>query len=242
MKPKMRRLVKSPRWYLFVLLLLPACLEPQVEQPRQPVTRHFQQEPADRGVGVLGPQSLHAKGEQRVLMVAVRFPDVTPKFSLADIKERAVKRLGVYVREQSYGLTWITPDFVGWVPLKDPIAQYRISPDNFQVDRRRVRKLIEDTMTALEGKVDFSRYQHMLIIPGVSTLPGRGYGMICYCANPGMLTGVRGNPRYVTLTSKGGETFSGGIFVGTENAHLGMFAHDFFHALGGVDHGRRLVP
>jgi hypothetical protein len=242
MNPIMRRLVKKAWRHLFVLSLLPACLGPQVEHPKQPVTRHFQQDAADWAKGVLGPQSPHAKGEQHVLMVAVQFPDVKPKFSLADIKERAVKRLGVYVKEQSYGLTWIKPDFMGWVPLPDPIAEYRISPDNFQVDRNRVRKLIEDTMTAMEGKVDFSRYQHMLVIPGAPTLPGRGYGMICYCANPGMLTGVRGNPRYVTLRSKGGETFSGGVFVGTENAHLGMFAHDFFHALGGVYQGKRLVP
>ena len=114
------------------------------------------------------------------------------------------------------------------------ISAYRVSPNNFRVDRRRVRKLIEDTMTAVEKRgVDFSDYDHMLIIPGVVTLPGRGYGMICYCGNPGMLTGVRRNPRFVTLRSRGGQSFSGGVFVGTENAPLGMFAHDFFHALGG---------
>lgn len=190
----------------------------------------------------LGPQSLGAKGEQNVLMVAVRFPDVKPKFSLDHIRERAVRRLNMYVNEQSYGLTRINPHFMGWVSLPDSISEYRVSPNNFQVDRGKVRKLIEDTMTAIEKKLEFSQYQHMLIIPGAFTLPGRGYGMICYCANPGMLTGVRGNPRYVTLRSKGGKEFSGGIFVGTENAHLGMFAHDFFHALGGVYAGKRLVP
>ena len=190
----------------------------------------------------LGLQSLSAKGEQNVLMVAVRFPDVKPKFSLDQIRERAVRRLNMYVTEQSYGLTRINPHFMGWVSLPDSISEYRVSPNNFQVDRGKVRKLIEDTMTAIEKKVEFSQYQHMLIIPGAFTLPGRGYGMICYCANPGMLTGVRGNPRYVTLRSKGGKEFSGGIFVGTENAHLGMFAHDFFHALGGVYAGKRLVP
>lgn len=66
--------------------------------------------------------------------------------------------------------------------------------------------------------------------------------MICYCANPGMLTGVKREPKFVTLTSKGGKEFNGGILVGAENAHLGMFAHDFFHALGGVHKRKRLVP
>ena len=117
-----------------------------------------------------------------------------------------------------------------------------MSPDKFQVDLGRVRKLVEDAMTAVEARIDFSLYDHMLIIPGASTLPGKGYGMICYCANPGMLTGVRRNTAFVTLRAQGGETFSGGVFVAAENAHLGMFAHDFFHALGGLQHGKRLVP
>ena len=56
------------------------------------------------------------------------------------------------------------------------------------------------------------------------------------------IAGVRGNPRYLTLRSRGGKEFSGGVFVGTENAPLGMFAHDFFHALGGVYGNKRMVP
>jgi hypothetical protein len=190
----------------------------------------------------LGPQSDRARGEQRVLMVAIRFPDVEPRVPLGRIQQTVVEDLSEYVKDQSYGRTWVKPRFIGDVSLPQSISQYRVSPNNFQVDRRRVRKLIEDTMTAVENKVDFSEFQHMLIIPRAMTLPGQGYGMMCYCANPGMLTGVRGMPRYVTLRSQSGKEFSGGIFVGTENAPLGMFAHDFFHALGGVQGNKRLVP
>ena len=57
-----------------------------------------------------------------------------------------------------------------------------------------------------------------------------------------MLSGVRKNIRYVPLESKGGQTFRDGVCVATENAHLGMFAHDFFHALGGIYKNIRLVP
>ncbi len=66
--------------------------------------------------------------------------------------------------------------------------------------------------------------------------------MICYCANPGMLTGVRDKLAFTTLRSRNGKEFDGGVFVGAENAHLGMYAHDFFHALGGIERGRRLAP
>jgi M6 family metalloprotease-like protein len=198
-----------------------------------------------KGVGenpVLGPQSQMAKGELRILMAAVRFPDVEPTFPLERIRKKVEVDLDRYVKEQSYGQAWLKADFRGWVRLPDPISSYKVSPYNFQVDRNRVRKLVEDTMTALEREVDFSQYQHILIIPAAQTTPGKGYGMICYCANPGMLTGTRRNPDYVTLKSKSGKEFQGGVFVGTENANLGMYAHDFFHALGGIYGKQRLVP
>ena len=194
------------------------------------------------GNNFLDPQSRLSKGEQHVLMLAVRFPDAEPTVPLERIRNKAVIDLNEYIKEQSFGLTWVKADFRGWIKLPDPLSKYNVSPYNFKVDRTRVRKLIEDSMTAVEKEVDFSKYQHILIIPGVHTTPGKGYGMLCYCANPGMLTGVRRNLAYATLRSKGGKEFRGGVFVGAENAHLGMFAHDFFHALGGLHENRRLVP
>jgi hypothetical protein len=190
----------------------------------------------------LGPQSKQATGELSVLMVAVRFPDAKPGMTLDRIKTRVTGDLDRYIREQSYGQAWVKADFRGWVDLPDSLEKYKVSPYNFKVDRTRVRKLVEDTMTALEGDVDFSRYQHILIVPGVNTTPGKGYGMICYCANPGMLTGVKGKLAFTTVRSRAGKEFDGGVFVGAENAHLGMYAHDFFHALGGIEQGRRLAP
>lgn len=190
----------------------------------------------------VGPQSDRGRGEQRVLMVVTQFADVAPTIPLERVRQKVVEDLDRYVRAQSYGLAWVKADFRGYVRLPDALSAYNVSPYNFQVDRRRVRKLVEDTMSAVEDKVDFGAYDHMLIIPGVLTMPGKGYGMLCYCANPGMLTGVRSDPAFVTLVSKNGKKFNGGVFVGAENAHLGMFAHDFFHALGGVHGKKRLVP
>lgn len=193
---------------------------------------------------ILGPQSTQAVGEKKVLTVAVRFPDATPSVPLDDVKRKVLVSLANYVHEQSYGLASISVDFRGYVMLPDSLERYKVSPYNFKVDRTRVRKLIEDTMTALESDVDFARYDHMLIIPAVHTKPGKGYGMLCYCANPGMLSGVtkRNVPEYHALRSKGGREFRGGIFVGAENAHLGMFAHDYFHALAGIHEKKRLAP
>jgi len=196
------------------------------------------------GEDSLGPQSMQAIGEKHVLMVVVRFPDALPTTPIEILKKRVVSGFNAYVVEQSYGLASIKADFRGYVMLPEPLSNYKVSPYNFRVDKGRVRKIIEDTMTAIEKDIDFSIYDHMLIIPAVHTMPGQGYGMICYCANPGMLSGIikRYVPRYETLRSKGGKEFKGGVFVGAENAHLGMFAHDYFHALGGIHEGKRLVP
>lgn len=195
-------------------------------------------------VGILGPQSRQAQGQKNVLIVVVRFPDATPSTPIEVLKKRVVFGLDSYVSEQSYGIASIKADFRAYVMLPKPVADYKVSPYNFRVDKTRVRRLIEDALTAIERDVDFSIYDHMLIIPAVRTTPGQGYGMICYCANPGMLSGVTKKhvPRYETLRSAGGKAFRGGVFVATENANVGMFAHDYFHALGGIYEGKRLVP
>jgi hypothetical protein len=200
----------------------------------------------------LGLQSTQAIGEKRVLIVAVRFPDAAPTVPIEMVKRRAVSGLNAYVAEQSYGLASINADFRGYIALPSSLSKYKVSQYNNQVDAGRVRKLVEDTMTTLENEVEFSSYDHILIIPAVFTTAGTGYGMICYCANPGMLTeisktyGVRSRgrePQYEILRSRGGKQFKGGVFVGAENAHLGMFAHDYFHALGGIyGRGQRFAP
>jgi hypothetical protein len=234
--------------YTFVLILTILLLgcqeipvkgmqeEPMLKSPTKPV----KEDP------VLGPQSQQSLGEQRVLVVAVRFPDLQPRLSLQQIRRRAVDDLNHYVREQSYGLTWVKADFRGWVTLPDSLPKYRIRPYNFEVDLTRLRKLIQDTMTAIENEVDFSQYHHMLIIPGAFTGRGKGYGMICLCANPGMLGTVRKRGyyyrRYVMVDSKGGKPFQGGISIAAENAHPGMFPYDFLYYLGGLYENRRLVP
>ncbi|MDP1989420.1 MAG: hypothetical protein Q8K00_00230 [Syntrophales bacterium] len=227
--------------HAFFLLTIQGCTGPQVMGPQE---ENFFSTPIRESQerNILGVQSGRAKGEIKLLVAVARFPDVQPRVPLRQIERTVVQELNDYVKDQSYGKAWVKAEFMGYVSLPDSISAYRISPNNFDVDRGRVRKLIEDTMTAVESRVDFSQYHNMLIVPAAMTQPGKGYGMMCYCANPGMLTGVRGNPRFVTLHSRGGKTFSGGVFVGTENAPLGMFAHDFFHALGGVSDNKRLVP
>jgi hypothetical protein len=64
------------------------------------------------------------------------------------------------------------------------------------------------------------------------------YGMMGYCAYPGMLGWADTSP----FASEGGEVIGNGVAVYCENAHVGVLAHDLLHILGGTVGGRRVVP
>ncbi len=190
------------------------------------------------GVG----DAVSVRGPQRMLVVAVRFPGTAPGLSLPQIEEKA-GRVDRYLRAASYGKTWLGPRLVGWYDMPSPIEQYRVSPFNYQVDRGRVRRLLADALGAARRESDPLAYDVVWIVVGVRTRPGEGYGMIAYCANPGMLSGVRrGRAALETVELPGGGSFSGPAIVSAENAHVGHIAHDLLHALGGARDGRRVVP
>ena len=191
------------------------------------------------GVREAGPplRAQAALGVQRVLVLAVSFPDVPSVPALGRVKDRMLDRVAAYYAEASWGKTQLRGDVRGWYRLPRPLAEYEVSPYNIQVDRRRVRRLVEDAFSAAETEVAFERYDHVIVVVGVTTRPGVGYGMIAYSANPGMLTvGVfrYGGARMQTVVTRGGQRFSGGIIVVAQNAHPGHVVHDLAHALGGV--------
>ena len=69
-----------------------------------------------------------------------------------------------------------------------PLDDYKVSPHNVEVDRRRVRLLVEDALNAAPKDVALGQYDHIILVVGAETRPGIGYGMIAYSANPGMLS------------------------------------------------------
>jgi M6 family metalloprotease-like protein len=118
-----------------------------------------------------------------------------------------------------------------------------VSASNFEVDPARVRRLVSEALSAAARKVRIADFTQVYIVVGVETMPGTGYGMITYAANPGMLSGVRsGRARMETIQLDDGTRFDRGIVVSAETAHVGHVAHDMLHAFGGARDGRRAVP
>ena len=182
-------------------------------------------------------------GDQKLLSIAVRFAAAAPAYTLDEIRQKA-DRLNQYIRGASFGKTRIDTHVVGWYELPGRLSDYRVSPFNFRVDPARVRKLLVGALGAARADgTDPSTYSHVWIVVGVTTRPGEGYGMIAYCANPGMLSTVRhGRARMETIGLPDGGTYGGSVIVSAENAHVGHVAHDLLHALGGVHDGMRVVP
>lgn len=184
-------------------------------------------------------------GAQRTLVVAVRFPGTTPGVGLEQVQDK-IARVDGYIRQASYGKAWLEPKLAGWYDLPAHIDAYKVSPFNYKVDPERVRRLVVDALDAVRRDETLSGYDLVWILVGAFTRPGEGYGMVCYAANPGMLSKSSGRgefrPKLETLQLADGEAFSKPITVSTENALVGHVVHDLLHALGGVKQGRRVLP
>lgn len=190
-------------------------------------------------------RSQYALGAQRVLVLAVSFPGVPTDMPLRKVKERALDNVADYYAKASYGKTTITGEVKGWYQLPRPLEDYRVSPYNINVDPARVRQLLEDAFSAAEKEVSFNQYNHIIVVVGVRTSPGVGYGMIAYSANPGMLQkGLmrKGRAKMDTIITRGGQSFNRGIIVVAQNALLGHIVHDLAHAMGGTVEGKRPIP
>jgi len=195
--------------------------------------------------GTLQPmRAQFALGVQRALVLAVSFPNIKPDKSISAIGDHVLEKTADYYAKASYGKTTLIGEVKGWYPLPRPLDDYKVSPNNTDVDRNRVRLLVEDSLNAAEKDVVLSQYNHIIIVVGVETTPGVGYGMIAYCANPGMLTSLMryGSARMQTIATRGGQQFAGGIIVVAQNAHQGHIVHDLAHALGGATEGKRPIP
>lgn len=175
-------------------------------------------------------------GEQRVLVIMVRFPGIEPAFSIDQMRVKYFERLDAYLRAVSGGRASVTGRTTGWVTLPQPAEKYRISPHNLEVDRGRVRQLIQDAADLADREADFSDYSMVFL----SLAADRDqYGMMGLCGYPGML-GWSSDAPIATRARR--QKIPGGVAIYCERAHIGVVFHDMAHIMGGVKNGRRVVP
>lgn len=185
-----------------------------------------------------GPQQPGERGctVQRGLIILVEFPDVRHNINAKYPQKRFFQEMNEYVQNMSYGKVCIGGETTGkWIRMPRSISQYKISSRNLEVDKSRVRLLIQDAIDAVDKEVDFSRYSFTAIFMGAKW---EEYGMIGLCGYPGML----GWGTHEVLKTNGGQVVKGGVAIYCYQAHLGTLFHDVAHILGGVKEGKRMVP
>jgi hypothetical protein len=175
-------------------------------------------------------------GEQKVLVVMARFPDVAPSVSVEALKAKYFTRLDRYVRSISNGKTWVTGKATAWYTLPQPVARYSISAHNLEVDKGRVTQLICDALNLADADEDLSSYSMVFLSLGARR---KDYGMAGLCGYPGMLGWQAELP---LKTEKRKQTIPGGVAIFSEEAHVGVVFHDMAHILGGTEGKRRVVP
>jgi hypothetical protein len=129
---------------------------------------------------------------------------------------------------------WLTGNITKRYLLPQPVSRYKVSPYNLSIDRTVVQSLVQSVLDAADGDVNFSQYSHVMIVLGASfNIAPWG------CLIPGLLG-------WNTIATKSGQTISSAAML-CEDSHLGSFAHDTIHALGGyISRGKteyqRIVP
>jgi len=170
------------------------------------------------------------------IVILVDFPDVEPPVDRALVEQRFNRQLNAYIQEMSYGKACLEAEVTAkWYTLPHPVSEYRISSRNLEVNRTRVRLLIEDALKAADPDVDYAAHSFTVLFLAASVPE---YGMVGLNGYPGML----GWTVVDAVTTAGGEAVPGGVAIFTYQAHLGTLFHDTAHILGGVKDGKRQVP
>jgi hypothetical protein len=101
--------------------------------------------------------SLEKETVQKGIIILVEFPDVKHNVDRNSVQNRFSNHLNSYVKEMSYNKVSLGIDVTKrWYPLPKSVSWYRISSRNLEVDKSRVRGLIDDALDAADKEVDFS--------------------------------------------------------------------------------------
>lgn len=116
-----------------------------------------------------------AVGEQRVLVIMARFPDVVPTLSREQMREKYFVKLDRYLKAVSNGKAWVGGRMSDWYALPHGVGHYRLSRHNLKVERERVESLIQDAVDLADEDEDFSHYSMIFLSLGAKQTD---YGMM----------------------------------------------------------------
>jgi len=174
-----------------------------------------------------------ATGPQKTIVVLVEFSDVKHTLEREKVNDYVFGDVNKYIREVSYGQTWLVGETTKWYQLPSSVSRYKISVHNNLVDRDRVQALVLDAVNAADADVNFADYKHVVIVVGASW---DVYGMNGLDAKPGFLD------RYPDIRTKSGEPIGSVAILPESPVFPSIFVHIFLILLGGVADGEHVIP
>jgi len=181
-------------------------------------------------------RAVDAVGEQKTIVILVEFPDIKNTFSREYVHRQIFVELNQYIKNVSYGKTWLTGDTTKkWYRLPMKAGDYGIGSEgeqnwftgNVLAYFAPMIRLVQDAVDLADSDVDFSRYRRTIIVLGTGVMQkwyAFGGG-----AAAGFLVGLE-------WKTPSGKSVRGAHWVAA-GAHLGMYAHEFLHQIGGYEGG-----
>ncbi|MBV8834212.1 MAG: hypothetical protein JO108_33860 [Acidobacteriaceae bacterium] len=185
--------------------------------------------------------TLNARGETAChnilhpLVVQVGFPDVRRAPPRELVEQRFLNGPDHYIREMSYGRVCLSGTITGRrYILPGPIAHYWVPWQNLQVDKSKLRRLVNDTLSLAERDYDLSKYDFVMFVLSANAMEWGNQGLTAY---PGLL-----GWDVSSLLTPSGHKINGGIAIYALSAQVGKVFIDLAHVIGGVKDGRRVMP
>jgi hypothetical protein len=224
--------------FLAVLVVSGGCQTPDLARTASPTPEPLAVDTAGKRKPPLPElRAVDALGEQKTIVILVELPNVTNRFSLDDVHRRVFVELNEYIKDVSYGKTWLTGETTKrWYVLPKTSTEYGVDAATgernwFSGDPaayfRPVTDLVSEAVNLPDRDVDYRKYRRSLVVLG-TPLPPKWYafggGAAC-----GPLAGLE-------FRTPSGKSVRGSCMF-TAGAHSGMFAHEFIHQLGGYEGG-----
>ncbi|MGQ9542725.1 MAG: M6 family metalloprotease domain-containing protein [Candidatus Bathyarchaeia archaeon] len=176
-------------------------------------------------LNVLGANDrLEAVGPQSIIVILVEFKDLHHKKSKDEIETIIFENVNRYLKEASFGSTWLVGNITDWIRLRHEVSEYGRDFGPF-IDVE-VRRMVLDSIRTADPIINFKDYKHIIIIHagrGQETTGNLSDIWSCYrtLKPPAYADGSMINNVLVVPELQAGEIDP-----------LGVYVHEFMHSLG----------
>lgn len=179
-----------------------------------------------------------AVGEQTTIAILVEFSDYKHSYSPEQVHQRVFGDLNGYIRQVSYGNTWLTGDTTQkWYMMPKKSEDYgaignsgmRNWFNNFAAWHKGLVDIVSDAINLVDSDVDFSQYRRVMVFLPDRKPDATEEFRFTTAGATGALAGL-------ALKTPKGQTVRGSSQLAPDT-NLGVYAHEFIHQIGGMEGG-----